>query len=407
MNPIGFSHDSGMKIIRKTLTLFFSLLLFGWYFSPSVHAILTGPAVIDASQNLSAPLLSADAERLAAVRTAGDERLDTRKQSAIPIRLFGTVPVRTLQTPGTQRRVLVAGRAVGIVLHTDGVQIVGLTPVRTGSGIVSPAVEAGLLPGDTIRSIEGQRVTSADDFADLCKTPATLTLTVQRGNDIFSVTLTPALDEENIYRVGAWVRDSTSGIGTLSFVDPNTGRYAALGHGVSDVDTGALFTVGSGSIFAAAVTGVLRGSSGEAGELIGSFSTDSSEAVGTVTTNTPCGIAGSLYNSIGGGMFPIAEADEVRLGEAVLYSQVSGDTPKAYAVRVIRLGVRSSPETDGFMIEITDDALLSETSGIVQGMSGSPVVQNGKLIGVVTHVLLQNNRRGYCIYAELMADKLL
>ncbi len=407
MNPLVFSHDSGMRTLRKTISLLFAFVLFGWYFSPSVHAALTGPIVIDAIEAFSAPGLSIDTEHIAAVRTAGDERLEVRTQTAIPIRLFGAVPLRTLQTPGKQKRILIAGRAVGIVLYTDGVQIVGLTTVRNQSGIVSPAAEAGLLPGDTIRSINGQRLASADDFAERCKTPAPLTVTVQRGEDIFSVALTPAMDEDGVYRVGAWVRDSTSGIGTMSFVDPDSGRYAALGHGVSDVDTGALFTVGSGSIFSATVTGVLRGSGGEAGELIGSFSTDSSEAIGMVTLNTPCGIAGSLYNPIGGELRPIAAAGEVRLGEAVLYSQVSGDNPKAYAVRVIRLGVRSSPETEGFMIEITDDALLSETSGIVQGMSGSPVVQNGKLIGVVTHVLLQNSRRGYCLYADLMADKML
>ncbi|MBQ5985734.1 MAG: SpoIVB peptidase, partial [Clostridia bacterium] len=153
--------------------------------------------------------------------------------------------------------------------------------------------------------------------------------------------------------------------------------------------------------------GVLRGSGGDAGELIGVFPTDPASAIGTVTQNTPCGIAGTLHAQVQGETVPLAAAGEIALGEATMYAQVDGDDIRPYAVRVIRLDVQSSPQVNGFMIEVTDDALLALTGGIVQGMSGSPVVQGGKLIGVVTHVLLQNNRRGYCIYADLMADKLL
>lgn len=394
-----------MKILRKSVSLLFVVLLLGWYANPTVHTLLNGPSVVEMVQ--AAPGFWNDADRLTSVRTAGDTRLADVTQTDIPVRLFGGVPLRTLHTAGERRSVTVSGHAIGIVLHTKGVQVVGLTPVSAASGIVSPAVEAGLLPGDAILAIDGQPVSNANDFAERCKTADPLSLAVQREGHTRTVTLTPAMDAEGVYRVGAWVRDSTSGIGTLSFIDTVSGRYAALGHGVSDVDTGALFTVGSGAVFSASVTGVLRGSGGDAGELIGVFPTDPVSAIGTVTQNTPCGIAGTLHTQEQGETVPLAAAGEIALGEATMYAQVDGDDIRPYAVRVIRLDVQSSPQVNGFMIEVTDDALLALTGGIVQGMSGSPVVQGGKLIGVVTHVLLQNNRRGYCIYADLMADKLL
>ncbi len=315
--------------------------------------------------------------------------------------------MRSVHGIGTQTAVVPSGKVIGIVLHTEGVQIVGLGGVRTGRGTQNPASDAGLQAGDTVLSVNGAPVKSSSQFIDLCSTDQPIELRCLRNGNLRTVTVTPVLDADGAYRIGAWVRDSTSGLGTMSFVDPKTNRFAALGHGVSDVDTGVLLRYGNGLVYSASVTGVQHASGGKAGELIGSFSAETEQAIGTLQQNTPYGIAGTLYGASFDETVPIAQEGEIHTGEALVYSTVFGKTVQTYSARVIRMDVQASSETNGFMIQITDPALIQATGGIVQGMSGSPVLQGGKLIGVVTHVFLGDSTRGYCIYAEQMYEKLL
>jgi len=347
--------------------------------------------------------LSVSAEGTQAVRGSTDERLQTGR--SYTVRLFGVLPVKTVQSVGAS--VAASGGAIGIRMQIRGVQIVGLGGIRTTDGTVHPAEEAGLRPGDAVLSVNGEPVTSNASFTALCGTDQPVTLQCLRGNTPFSVTVTPARDTDGVYRIGVWVRDSTSGIGTLSFWDPVTRRYAALGHGVTDVDTGTLFGSGGGQIFPAEITGVRRATGTQAGELIGRFSMEPEAAAGSIQRNTVFGIAGTLTGVLDGEMLPVAAASEAHPGAAEVWSTVDGTAVRRYAVRVIRLDVHASAETNGLMIEVTDRALLDRTGGIVQGMSGSPVVQDGKLIAVVTHVFLNDSTRGYCLYAEQMYEKLI
>ena len=243
----------------------------------------------------------------------------------------------------------------------------------------------------------------------LCDTSSSeCTLTCRRDGEQMNVTLQPVRDRDGVYRIGAWVRDSTSGIGTLSFFDSTSGAYAALGHGVTDVDTGKLLTPATGFLTEASISEVRRGSGSEAGELIGTFSARQTDAIASVEQNTDFGISGTLHTAVQSqGAVQIAPSDAAYLGDAYIYSTVSDETVRRYRVRVIRVDVQSKPSIQGMMIEITDPELLEQTGGIVQGMSGSPLVQDGRLIGVVTHVFVSHPTRGYCLYASWMADRLL
>ena len=399
------AHTADMKRVRKTVSAVLCAAILLWYSLPSVQTLLNGPSTADAI--VGAPLLTVSSAGTEAAAGSGDERLSSQMGAECTVRLFGVLPVRTVHTSGEEPTVAASGEAIGILMRTQGVQIVGLGGVRTGRGTVNPAADAGLAAGDTVLAVNGRAVRSSAEFSAFCNREEPLDLLCLRNGNRFHAAVTPVRDSDGVLRVGAWVRDSTSGIGTMSFFAPGSLRYAALGHGVSDIDTGVLLRNGGGEIYPASVTGVERASGGQAGELIGSFAAAEAEEIGSILENTPFGIAGTLCAANASApLYPIAQPGEVRLGEAEMLSTVEGTSPQQYKVRVIRLGVQASPETDGMMIEVIDRGLLDRTGGIVQGMSGSPVLQNGKLIGVVTHVFLNDSARGYCIYAKQMYENL-
>ena len=395
------------KWLRITTALFTALLL-GWYGCPSVYRLMHLPDCIDAKTMLSAPALRTVADDARFVRESGDARLFRYVEQRKTVRLFGVLPLKTFTIASERERVCVGGETVGIVLKTQGVQIVGLGKIDTGDGIADPAASAGLRAGDMILAVNGVPISDAASFSAQCAgAGGTCTLSCLRDGAPFTVQMTPERDRDGTVKIGAWVRDSTSGIGTLSFYDESDGRYAALGHGVTDVDTGKLLAPATGFLSRATIRGVHTGGADEAGELLGDFSSDPAKAIASVETNTEFGITGKLFmiSSDTTERYPIAPPEAVHLGEAFIRSTVDGEGVKTYRVRVIRVNVQSAPEVHGMMIEITDPALLEKTGGIVQGMSGSPLIQDGRLIGVVTHVFISQPTRGYCLYAAWMEEK--
>ena len=386
---------------KKIMAAGLSALLFFWYFSPGMAALRALPEGVEpGTAEASAPFVRSGAR---SVRTSADQRLDDGRRTYT---LFGLVPLKTVEEVPSLPAVRLGGQAVGIILYTKGVQVVGLTTVETDAGDLSPASAAGLKKGDAILAVDGNPVAGASGLADLLQGREQAALTVQRGTEKLTLSLRPAAERgTGRNKLGAWVRESTSGIGTLSFLSGD--RFCALGHGVTDVDTGFPLLADRGYISPAAITAVRPAESGQVGELSGDFSTRESDAVGRIDTNGSYGVAG-LY--IGGGdlwgaEMPLAAASQVRTGDATLYSAADG-TLRGYDCRIIRLKVQSAPGIQGMMVEVTDPALLALTGGIVPGMSGSPVLQDGRLVGVVTHVFVNEPRRGYCVYAQWMLEKL-
>lgn len=397
-----------IKYFQRGLSALLCALLFGWYLSPQVYRVLGLPDCVGPETVLSAPALSAKSGGAHFVRESGDERLSSASDANVTVSLFGVLPLRTVTVAAQGRSVAVGGQAVGVVLKTDGVQIVGFDAVDTETGELCPAASAGLRAGDMIFALNGVRIEDSASFARLCEAAdGACVLSCRRDGAPFSVTVTPAVDRLGVKHLGVWVRDSTSGIGTLSFYDPATLSFAALGHGVTDVDTQKLIAPATGFLTAAEIKSVRRGGGGAAGELCGRFSVERRDAIGTIDCNTAFGIRGTLLSALpASDTVPVARAAAAHKGDAVILSTVDGAVA-AYAVRVIRVDMQSSPDTQGMMIEITDPALLERTGGIVQGMSGSPLLQDGRLIGVVTHVFLSDPTRGYCLYAEWMLSELL
>ena len=301
------------------------------------------------------------------------------------------------------------GHTVGIKMSAEGVLVVRLNEVQTANGAMCPARDAGVLEGDLIVSVNGTAIDSNETLQKQIALSAgqPVTIGVTRDGSSKTISATPCADENGVYRIGVLARDSMAGIGTLTYVDPETGAYGSLGHGICESETGVLLPLKEGSLLYSTVGSVLRGKVGEPGSLQGEFSAD--QQVGTVTENTESGIFGtlsdsSLYQSLTA--YPVAEASEVQVGDAEIMANVNGDTVEKYAVQVVKVYPADDEYGRGMMLRVTDERLLRQTGGIVQGMSGSPVLQNGKLIGAVTHVLVNDPTCGYAISIGKMIEEM-
>ena len=294
------------------------------------------------------------------------------------------------------------GNVIGIEMRLDGVMIVGLSDVETEKGLLRPAEKAGLAVGDVIISMGDHSVASAQDFLSAAAKMdgKAIALGVRRGEKEVHFTVVPEKNMAGEYQLGLWLRDGVSGIGTVTYYDPVSGSYGALGHGVNDADTGELVPVEKAFVTPAEVVDVVKGSAGKPGELCGKTG---EERLGNVKCNSAAGIFGNYTGTVSGTCLPVARESEIVLGPAKIMSNVAGCEVAAYDVEICRV-YRNSPDYRGLMLKVTDPRLLECTGGIVQGMSGSPIIQDGKLVGAVTHVLVNDPTRGYGIFIENMLD---
>ena len=330
---------------------------------------------------------------------AGDTDL-----SEVQLRLFGVFPIKTATVRRTpSRTVVLCGTPFGIKAYTDGVLVVGLTAVDSGSGSRLPAQAAGIRVGDVVLSVDGKSVTTNEQLADRITEGGgrPQSFRVRRDGVEFEARVTAVWSvSENGYKAGMWVRDSAAGIGTLTFYDESTGVLAGLGHAICDVDTEQPIPISGGELVPAYVFGVNRGQVGQAGELRGCFTEGT---LGRLTVNTDAGIYGRADTSpVSGERVEVAMKQQIEVGPVKLYTTVSGDQPDWYDAEVTQIRYNYASPTRHLVIKITDPRLLDQTGGIVQGMSGSPIVQHGRLIGAVTHVLVNDPTQGYAIFAENM-----
>lgn len=301
-----------------------------------------------------------------------------------------------LPTAAWADQLQVVGEAVGIEMSAEGVFVAGLSTVTTADGSRSPAQEAGLCEGDLIVAVNGVSVSCAADFAEALSSGGgdSACVTALRGGEELNFTVETVTSDSGERMMGLWLRDGVSGIGTVTFRDPETGTFGALGHGISDEQNGELLPLSGGSIYQAQISSIEKGEAGKPGAVSGCI--DESDALGQVSRNTACGIYGVSGVAMDGELMDVGE---IRLGQADIVSDVGGES-RLYSVEINRIY-----ENEGAtyaLLNVTDEELLSLTGGIVQGMSGSPVVQDGKLVAAVTHVFVSDPRKGYCISIQDM-----
>lgn len=312
--------------------------------------------------------------------------------AALLLALSLSAPARAME-PEQGLYLVPVGHTVGVKLFARGVVVAKLPAGRT------PARACGLRAGDVIETCGGEMVTSTEQFRELLQKNGEngTELQVRRDQESMTLPVAPEQNEAGDYSIGAWVRDSMAGIGTMTYYDPKSGEFGALGHGITDVDTAQLMPFSNGSILPSTVKAVRRGAVGSAGELRGDF--DLSRDLGPLRANTDHGIFGTLEQAS-----PPGEAMPVgvpQAGKATVRTNVEGDAVREYAIEILT----AQPGAEGgreLLLSVTDPGLLAKTGGIVQGMSGSPILQNGHLVGAVTHVLLNDPSRGYGISMETM-----
>ncbi len=343
-------------------------------------------------------------QKTAEGRSVSAASLSAGSSYTASLKLFGLFPVKDVAVKVVDASsVIPCGTPFGIKMFTDGVLVVGMSAVDTPNGSYNPAKSAGIKVGDVIVSIEGETVTTTEQVAQMVEESGgkSLTFKIRRDNILFEVRFVPAKSvNENRWKAGMWVRDSSAGIGTLTFFSPSTNVFAGLGHAVCDVDTGEILPLSSGEIVPARIYSVNRGVSGTPGELRGGFE---SGTLGNLTVNGETGIYGALTSQpVYGDAVPVAMKQQVKSGKAQVLTTIDGTTPKLYDIQIDQVRYNDSSPTRNMVIVITDPELLEKTGGIVQGMSGSPILQDGKLIGAVTHVFVNDPTKGFAIFAENM-----
>ena len=304
------------------------------------------------------------------------------------------------------------GQPVGILLRTDGILVVGYSPIQNEIKELHPAQSAGIQAGDIILSVNNIQVIHDDELAMLINELGAqgndISLEIRRQNHTLHKIITPAYCEEtNSYRIGLLIRDNAGGVGTLTFVEPKTMQYGALGHMIANNDTQLKLSILNGKLVAADIQGIKKGLPGTPGEKIGRFVNNN--ALGSIEKNTSAGIFGTLTDShilsetVTTHPLPIASSDEVYPGSATIYTALDGMQVNSYDIEIEKVNL-TNRDGKNMVIQITDPELLRRTGGIVQGMSGSPIIQDGKLVGAVTHVLVNDPTRGYGIFIENMLE---
>lgn len=336
-------------------------------------------------------------------------KADQTGDMKIALRLFGIIPLRSVSVKVVdEREVVPCGMAIGIYVETDGLLVLGTGEVTDRKGQTREPALHVVKSGDYILAAGDTAVQTTRELQreiEKCG-GEDLVLQIRRNGEMSQVRVTPVEDAEGKYKAGIWVRDSTQGIGTLTYMDLRE-RYGALGHGITDVDTGILMEIKRGYIYRANVLTITKGVPGMPGELIGVINKSESARMGGIEANTSHGINGSLFEEtvteLWGETVPVGMRQEVQLGKAYVRSYVSGKMEE-YEIEIEQIENGKLENGRGMVIRITDPKLLELTGGIVQGMSGSPILQNGKLIGAVTHVFVKDSTRGYATFIEEMLE---
>ena len=322
-------------------------------------------------------------------------------------RLFDLIPVKQVVVHDTDRQtVMAAGTNIGIYLKNSGVLVVECGSFTDQNGaLISPAAYR-VRSGDVIRRVDGEAVNSKEELIEAVEASGgkQLVLQILRGEDTIDVAVTPEVASDGTNKLGLWVRDDIAGIGTLTFITEND-DYGALGHGVSDIDTGELIKVDTGSIYETKITGISKGRRGTPGEVTGLVRFQPAACLGTIGVNGENGIYGKLTQLPESlreeEMIPVGYKQEITPGSAQIICSVEGER-RAYEIEIERVDYHPKEENKGIRYRVVDEALLDATGGIIQGMSGSPIIQNGRLIGAVTHVFVDDPARGYGIFIENM-----
>ncbi|MDQ5983814.1 MAG: SpoIVB peptidase [Eubacteriales bacterium SKADARSKE-1] len=393
------------KILSICMTIIFSFL-----FAAGSYASYSLPDNFKVTQNCSTDIktyvpVKIKTQQTNECLTLFNHKHFAKKQYNTNLLLMDLIPIKTVNVEIVEeKKIIPAGIPFGVKIFTQGVLIVGISDIETENGLENPAKLTGLKKGDVILTVNENEIKSNEELIKIVENCGgeSLKIEVMRNNMRFDLQIQPVkCCIDNAYRIGIWVRDSSAGIGTLTFLDPESHVFGGLGHGICDIDTGELLPLSHGDIVKASINGIVKGTKGIPGELKGYFL--DSEPIGELSQNTNLGVYGTLTNTQNSNEpIVLAMKQQVQKGKAQMVTTIDGMSPQHYDIDIQSINYNEALQTKNMIIKITDENLLSQTGGIIQGMSGSPIIQNGMLVGAVTHVFINDPQKGYAIFAENM-----
>ncbi|WP_332695902.1 SpoIVB peptidase [Halalkalibacter lacteus] len=403
----------GILVLLFVVSLGFSDAVREWVQIPTAMTVFEGELspVEDATKSFKA-VAAATAPSALTFQMNGASESEQTENVSLEVAGFPVKSIDVNVLPKTE--VIPGGQSIGVKLNTEGVLVVGHHLVESDDGNASPGEEAGIEVGDMITKIDDYEIQRMSQVGEYVQTAGedgrSLKLEIKRDKQTIEKKLTPLKAKgEHSYRMGLYIRDSAAGVGTLTFYDPISKKYGALGHVISDVDTQKPIVVHDGQIIRSSVTSIEKGSNGDPGEKLASLSTQR-DVLGTIEKNSSFGIFGTLKeanlkNKVYDKKMPISLSTHVKEGPAKILTVVEGEDVEEYDIEIVSSVPQKQPATKGMVIKVTDPKLLEATGGIVQGMSGSPIIQDGKLIGAVTHVFVNDPTSGYGCHISWMLEE--
>lgn len=340
-------------------------------------------------------------------------KYETAGTFELNLNLFGTIPVKEIDVnviPKT--KVVPMGNLIGAKLYTSGVLVVGMSEIQGDDQQKHKPYEgSGIEEGDMIVEMDSKKIANTDELVETVNSSKGKAIQIKyvRNDETITTSIQPIKSEDNEYKLGLWVRDAAAGVGTLTFYEPSTGKFAALGHGIVDVDTGDIINIANGELVTSNLVAIKKGEKGTPGEIKGSI--DSSVTIGNISKNTNFGVFGLVSNKNnlnlnGAKEYEVALRSEIQTGEAEIICELENGKKEQYKIEISKIYTSNNYDNKSMMIKITDERLLQKTGGIIQGMSGSPIIQNGKFVGAITNVLVSDPTTGYAIFGDLMVKQM-
>ena len=399
------------NFFKKMILLIFLLIIYVY-----VLVIINIPdeITIFEGENLSLKTifgiaLHSEDEVLEVSSNSGEKTINKIGNETLSVSLFDKLFIKSVDVSVLPRTTVIpVGNIAGVKLYTNGVLVVGMSEIEgEDSKTYKPYENTGIEEGDTIVKINDNLISSTDDLIEKVNMSKGEKVEIEYIHDeeTKECSITPVKTSEEEYKLGLWVRDSAAGVGTVTFYEPSTQRFGALGHGITDIDTGDLLNIASGEFVTAQVLNIKKGENGNPGKIQGTV--EEQETIGDITKNTEFGIYGKIQdlsslNIDTSKEMEVAMREEIELGKATILCSLDNQTVKEYEIEITKIYRDNNYNNKSMEIKVTDEELIEKTGGIIQGMSGSPIIQNGKFIGAVTHVLVNSSTEGYAIYGDLM-----
>ena len=401
-----------MKLYKKILIVLFLLVIFVYICNITLmpnNLILIQGETLDLKTIYGITVgRKQEGKVLQASSNLNKNKVNDTGKIEVSLNLFGNIPVKKMDVNVIPKsKVVPVGKAIGMKLYTEGVLVVGMSEINGKK----PYENSGIQEGDAIIEINNEQIENTNDLIETVNKSNGKTVEVKykRKEQTITTSIEPAKVNENEYKLGLWVRDAAAGVGTMTFYKPSSGMFAALGHGIADIDTSELINIESGELTTTNILSIVKGQKGTPGEIRGTI--ENSESLGSIYKNTSFGVYGKVQSKNKLDInnmeeMDVALRDEIKTGKAQILCELENGKTEKYDVEIKKLYLNNNENNKSMVIKITDEKLIEKTGGIIQGMSGAPIIQNGKFIGAVTHVLVNDPTVGYGVFADIMIKQL-